>query len=243
MVRAMRKSLHRKKFWNWLIISAGSKILNLWFSTCRVKIMGKEYHDRYAIGEGGAVGATWHRGAIFLVWFFRKIRPMIMFSRSGDGDLFAGFAEKIGVIPIRGSSSRGGPKAFKGMIEFLAKSGIRKAATVLDGPRGPRYVAKKGMIVLAKEAGVPLIPIMVSAYPSITLKKTWDRTMIPLPFSRVTVIYREPWHIPKNLNGHDLELLRQDVEKTLNEMMHQADRDTGYKETLSLKPHSANLTH
>lgn len=239
----MSKSVHGKKFRNWLITTIGSKILNLWFSTCRIKIIGMEFHDRYVMGEGGVVGATWHRGAIFLVWFFRKIRPMIMFSRSGDGDLFAGFAEKIGVIPIRGSSSRGGQEALKGMIEFLTGPGIRKAATVLDGPRGPRCVAKKGMIVLAKEAGVPLIPIMVSAYPAITLKKTWDKTMIPLPFSRVTVIYREPWHIQKNLNGNDLELLRQDVEKTLNDMMNQADRDTGYNRTITAKSNSPNLTH
>ncbi len=235
----MRTSLDRKKLRNWLITSIGSKILNLWFSTCRIKIIGKEIHDRYAMGEGGAVGATWHRGAIFLVWLFRKIRPMIMFSRSGDGDLFAGFAEKIGVIPIRGSSSRGGPKALKGMIEFLAEPGVRKVATVLDGPRGPRCVAKKGMIVLAKEAGVPLVPIMISAYPAITLKKTWDKTMIPLPFSRVTVMYGDPWHIPKDLKSHDLELLRQDVEKTLIEMMHQADRNTGYK--VNLTQHSVSL--
>lgn len=239
----MRKSLQRKKFRNWLITTMGSKTLNLWFSTCRIKIIGKDLHDRYAMGEGGAVGATWHRGAIFLVWFFRKIRPMIMFSRSRDGDLFAGFAEKIGVIPIRGSSSRGGPKALKGMIEFLTEPGVRKAATVLDGPRGPRCIAKKGMIVLAKEAGVPLVPIMVSAYPAITLKKTWDKTMIPMPFSRVTVMYGEPWHIPKNLNGNDLELLRQDVEKTLNEMMHEADSDTGYSGTLTHKTNRLNLTH
>jgi len=238
----MKKSLHRKKFRNWLITSIGSKILNLWFSTCRVKIIGKEIHDHYAMGEGGVVGATWHRGAIFLVWFFRKIHPMIMFSRSGDGDLFAGFAEKIGVIPIRGSSSRGGPKALKGMKEFLTGPGVRKTATVLDGPRGPRCVAKKGMIVLAKEAGVPLLPVMVSAYPAITLKKTWDKTLIPLPFSRVTVIYREPWHIPENLNGNDLKILRQDVEKTLNEMMHQADSDTGYNGTITYKSNSPNLT-
>jgi lysophospholipid acyltransferase (LPLAT)-like uncharacterized protein len=91
-------------------------------------------------------------------------------------------------------------------------------------------VAKQGMIVLAKEAGVPLMPIAVSAHPALTLKKTWDKTIIPLPFSRTTVVFREPWKIPKNLSREEVELWRQTVEVTLNDMMHEADADTGYKE-------------
>jgi lysophospholipid acyltransferase (LPLAT)-like uncharacterized protein len=212
------------------IITISAKILNLWFSSCRIKIIGKELHDRYARGEGGAVGATWHRGAIFLVWFFRKFHPMIMFSRSKDGDLLSGFAEKLGVIPIRGSSSKGGPEALEGMKKFLQLPGARKAATVLDGPRGPRCVAKKGMIVLAKEARVPLVPIMMSAYPAFAMKKTWDKTLIPLPFSRITVIYRPPWQITEDMDNEGIEQLREEVEFTLNDMMRQADADTGYRE-------------
>ena len=69
---------------------------------------------------------------------------------------------------------------------------------------------------------------MVSAYPAITLKKTWDKTMIPLPFSRVTVVYREPWIIPKNTGTRELERYRNKVEDTLNSMMQEADADTGY---------------
>ena len=155
---------------------------------------------------------------------------MIMFSRSRDGELMAMFAEKLGVLAARGSSSRGGREALQTMLKFLSGPSPRKAATVLDGPRGPRFVAKRGMIVLAKEAGVPLLPIMASASPAVTLKKTWDKTMIPLPFSRVTVIYRDPWLIPKGLSSEELEAWRQAVEKTLNDMMEQADADTGYRE-------------
>jgi len=218
---------------NWktrLIIAIAAKIFNFWFFTCRIKIIGEDLHKRYVLGEGGAVGATWHRGAIFLVWFFRKIHPMIMFSRSKDGAYLAGFAEKVGVVPIRGSSSKGGQDALTAMKEFVQLPGVRKAATVLDGPRGPRCVAKKGMIALAKEAGVPLLPIIVSACPAITLKNTWDRTLIPLPFSRVTVMYRHPWIIPPDITDNELELLRREVENTLNEMMKEADTDTGYQE-------------
>ncbi len=228
----LKDRLRRKKreISNRIVAGFGARVLKLWFATCRLTIVGREIYERYGLGEGGTVGATWHRGAIFLVWFFRRIHPMIMFSRSRDGDLLAGFAERLGVIPVRGSSSRGGGEALRKMTEFLSGPGLRKAATVLDGPRGPRCVAKKGMIVLAREAGVPLVPIMVSAHPAITLRKTWDRTLIPLPFSRAVVMFGEPWTIPRDLSGGDLEALRQEVEDTLNAMMREADRMTGYQE-------------
>lgn len=213
-----------------LLISIAARIVHIWFSTCRIRIIRPDIHHRYVLGQVKGVGATWHRGAVFLVWFFRKAAPMVMFSRSRDGELMAGFAEKLGVIPVRGSSSRGGREALQEMLTFLAGPSPRKAATVLDGPRGPRFVAKKGMIVLAKESGLPLLPVMVSACPAFTLKKTWDKTMIPLPFSRVTVIYRDPWQIPAKLTAEELEAWRLGVERTLNDMMHHADADTGYRD-------------
>jgi lysophospholipid acyltransferase (LPLAT)-like uncharacterized protein len=71
---------------------------------------------------------------------------------------------------------------------------------------------------------------MVSAYPAITLRKTWDKTLIPLPFSRITVIYRKPWRVPRALGASEMEVWRQRVEETLNDMMSEADADTGYRD-------------
>jgi lysophospholipid acyltransferase (LPLAT)-like uncharacterized protein len=224
----MLKRFDPKKLKYRLAIDIATTIIHIWFSTCRIRIIGKEIHDRHVLGNKKFVGATWHRGAIFLVWFFRKLHGMIMFSQSRDGEIMARFAENLGMAAARGSSSRGGQEALREMLAFLAGPGPRKAATVLDGPRGPRCVAQKGMVFLAKEAGLPLLPIMVSAHPAITLKKTWDKTMVPLPFSRVTVVYRDFWTIPKELTREELEGWRQTVETTLNEMMREADADTGY---------------
>jgi len=220
----------RRKILTWLTINVGSHILNLWFSTCRIQIKGRDVHERFVKGGKKAVACTWHRGAIFLVWYYRRIHPMILFSRSRDGELIAGFAEKLGCIPSRGSTSRGGREALREMLKFMEDSGRRHAATVLDGPRGPRFVAKKGMLFLAKHAGVPLKPLIISAHPAITLKKAWDRTILPLPFSRVIVSYHEGWHIPRNMNSAGMEALRLEVENTLNEMMLAADTETGYKD-------------
>jgi len=211
------------------ITRIAASLLNAWFSTCRVEIIGKKFHDRYITGHEKVVGGTWHRGAIFLVWFYGPVHPMIMFSRSKDGDLLAGFAERFGVIPVRGSSKRGGAAALAKMRSFLEKPGPFKAATVLDGPRGPARVAKKGMIVLAKQTGVPLLPIAVSAKPAIVIRSAWDRTIVPLPFSRVVVSYRKPWNIDHDLDENGVEAIRCEVEKTLNCMADELDAMTGLR--------------
>ncbi len=211
-----------------LLTGTAALVLNAWFSTCRITIVGRQFHDRFIVGNQRMVGATWHRGAIFLTWFFRNVHPMIMYSQSKDGDLIAGMAQYLGVVPVRGSSSRGGGEAFRKMIRFLDQSTNAKAATVLDGPRGPKGVAKKGMLLLAMVTGTPLLPIMVSAYPAITLKNTWDKTILPLPFSRVVVMYEKPWWPPRRLPETELEILRQQVEERLNRMMIECDQLSGY---------------
>jgi lysophospholipid acyltransferase (LPLAT)-like uncharacterized protein len=213
-----------------VFVRLATAILHLWFASCKIEIIGRAYHERYIRGKDKVVGATWHRGAIFLVWFFRNARPMIMFSRSKDGDLLATFAECLGVIPVRGSSSRGGRAALRAMVHYLRQPGDRKAATVVDGPRGPRFQVKKGMIMAAMLAEVPLLPIMVSAYPAMTLKRTWDRTLIPLPFSRVIVSYRRPWTVMPGGGSQALEVLRKEVETVLNEMRVTTDAVIGYRD-------------
>lgn len=211
-----------------LITRSAAIILNAWFSTCRVTIVGRQFHDHFILGNQKMVGATWHRGAIFLTWFFRSVHPMIMYSRSKDGDLIAGMAQNLGVVPARGSTSRGGGEALRKMVRFLGQSSNAKAATVLDGPRGPKGVAKKGMLLLAMITGAPLLPIMVSAHPAITLKSTWDKTILPLPFSKVVVMYSAPWWPSRRMPEGEVELFRKEVETRLNAMLCECDQLSGY---------------
>jgi len=193
-----------------------------------VKIVGRRYYKRYFVDDEPAVGATWHRGAVFLVWFFGRFQPVVMFSKSADGDLLAGFAAKMGVIPVRGSSSRGGREALTTMARFLNQHRRGVAATVLDGPQGPRFVAKSGMVALAKLTRNPLLPVMMSAWPAITIKAAWDRTLIPLPFARVTISLAKPWDVPADCGMAEIENIRGAVEEKLNRMMYAADAQTGY---------------
>jgi len=211
-----------------LIIHLAAFVIRIWFSTCRVNITGRRYLKRFFINDEPAVGATWHRGAVFLVWYFGRYHPIIMFSKSADGDLLADFAAKMGVIPVRGSSSRGGREALTMMARYLKRHKRGVAATVLDGPQGPRFVAKTGMVALAKLTQKPLLPVMMSAWPAITIKTAWDRTLIPLPFARVVISLAKPWDIPEDYGMAKIENLRGEVEAKLNRMMHAADTQTGY---------------
>ena len=219
----------RRKLITWLVVNIGTPIIHVWFSTCRIQVEGINLQRRFLEGNEKTVAGTWHRCAIFLVWYFRKSRPLVLFSRSRDGELIAGVAQKLGAVPVRGSTSRGGREALREMLKFMAQPGRRHAATVLDGPRGPRFNAKPGMLFLAKHAGVPLVPLMFSAHPALTLRSAWDRTIIPLPFSRVLVSYGQPLQIPGNTRSAELESLRLKMESTLNRMMVEADARTGYK--------------
>ena len=211
-----------------ILVYWATMILRIWFATCRVTVVGRDVHERFILGQEKLVGGTWHRGAIFLVWFFRRVRPMIMFSRSRDGGLIADYAEHMGVRTVRGSSSRGGTAALRTMIRYLRRPGARKAATVMDGPRGPRFVAQPGMVQLARNARVPFIPLAMSAAPAITLARTWDRTLIPLPFSRVVVCYGPPLIIGPEVRGPRLEAKCREIEAILNRLRCEADRRAGY---------------
>ena len=211
------------------LVYGATWLLRVWFATCRITIVGQEVHDRFVRGDEKMVGGTWHRGALFLVWFYRRVRPMVMFSRSRDGELIAGYAERLGVVVTRGSSSRGGASALRAMIRHLRRPGPRKAATVLDGPRGPRFRVQPGMLQLARATGVAFIPIAMSAAPAITLTRTWDRTLIPLPFSRVVVSYGEPLTIGAEICGPRLNAKCREVEAILERLRRDADHRVGYR--------------
>ncbi|MCF8097163.1 MAG: DUF374 domain-containing protein, partial [Desulfarculaceae bacterium] len=142
--------------------SAG-RLARTLFRTCRVEILRGDLVEKYFNRGRPAIGVTWHRGAIFSLYFFGNKRPAVMISGSRDGEYLARYLSIMGGVPVRGSSSRGGRAALKEMADYLQSGPGRYAATVADGPRGPRYVAKKGMIALASQTGLPLVPLMWSA--------------------------------------------------------------------------------
>ena len=203
-------------------------LVRIWFNTCRVTMINEQVYKEYASNDRPVVVGTWHRAAIYFLYFFGHFRPMIMISRSKDGEILAQCASGFGVIPVRGSSGKGGRDALKLMQQHL-ESGGKGCATVLDGPQGPAYVAKKGMIVLSKLTGTPFFPVIWSATRTLTIRNSWDKMILPLPWSRVWIAVGDPIHIPTNTTNKDLEHYRKLIEDRLNTMMAEVDRHCGYR--------------
>jgi len=225
---AQRKRLNGwQRLGFWLAGRLAALLCRLWFATCRVEMISKEW-AAWVFDEGHpAVGVTWHRGAVYFLHYFGRHRPVIMVSRSKDGEYLASYIKALGGVPVRGSSRRGGRQALEQMSHILRQGQCRYAATVADGPRGPRYQAKRGMIALAQATGVPLFPIMWSANRCWVLKKTWDQTILPKPFSKIYIKTAEPISYPPDMTHEDMERARQELEDTLNRLRRELDELAG----------------
>ncbi len=140
----------------------------------------------------------WHRCVLPAAWIFRRRNLAVLTSRSLDGEYIARVIGRFGFVPVRGSSSRGGQR---GLLELhtLVRNGQGVAFTI-DGPRGPRYVAKKGPVLLAQMSGVPITPFYVAVERAWVLK-TWDALMIPKPFSQVLIRVAGKIYVPATADG------------------------------------------
>lgn len=144
---------------------------------------------------GPAIFAFWHCALLSCAHRFRGLGIAILISASFDGELIARTVERLGFLPVRGSSSRGGPLALKAMAE-AHRAGHRCAFTA-DGPRGPARVAKPGPVLLAKLTGASWLGAFHAQPARAWYLRSWDRFMIPKPFTTVTFTW--PPHVPPSL--------------------------------------------
>lgn len=210
------------------IIGSLVKLLSM---TWRISEVNKQAHDKYFEAGKPSLLVVWHRAWLGGVCYMGpRWHPAVMASLSKDGELVSRFERFMGCWPIRGSSSRGGVGAQKAMVRFMKSGGSRVATNVADGPQGPPYVAKAGMISLAQLTGAPLIPAMYSSDRVWCLRKAWDKTMIPKPFAKFVAIYGEPIEVPRRLTPDQREQYRQRLEDELNRVKDEADAICGYSD-------------
>ncbi len=199
-------------------------IMHLLFLSCRKQIFGKEILDeQQKANNGKALGAGWHRGLLFIVYHFRKTNGVIMSSRSKDGELITGILHRFNYITPRGSSGKdkGGQQALKEFIDLINTG--RPGGVAVDAPQGPPYISKHGIVKAAAETGSLICPFGWYAEPNIRFK-SWDRTLMPKPFSRLVAIYdREPISVPSDSNREELEEYRQELDRRLNILTYQSD--------------------
>jgi lysophospholipid acyltransferase (LPLAT)-like uncharacterized protein len=195
----------------------------LLFLTCRVTVKEQEVIETYRKNHPGKglLYASWHRGLSFFIYYFRFQKGVVMASASKDGELAAQTAKRHGWIVVRGSSSYRGSEALREMVPYV-KKGYR-AGLVVDAPRGPAHVSKIGIVIASRLSGVPIVPLMWSADRYWRLK-SWDRTIIPKPFSRIVLLYGNNLiEVPGKASREECEAYRQQLDETLNSLMEQTD--------------------
>lgn len=198
-----------------------SLTLASWLVPALIALIGCTLRLRFH-WEDGSIGTLdnvhpgiypfWHRCVFPSAWIFRKRKLAVMTSRSLDGEFIARVIQRLGFVPIRGSSSRGGQRALLEMQTYVS-SGMGAAFTI-DGPRGPRYVAKRGPVYLAKATGVAITPFYVAVEKKWTLN-SWDRFVIPVPFSRALVQVAPKIFIPRDADDALIETRYQEMQSEL----------------------------
>jgi lysophospholipid acyltransferase (LPLAT)-like uncharacterized protein len=137
-----------------------------------------------------------------------------------DGEAIAQCIQRFGYGAARGSSSRGGMRALAEMAQHIRKG--RDTAFTIDGPRGPRYIAKQGPVVLALKTGAAIFCFHVSLKNRIQLK-SWDHFQIPLPFTRAVVLKASPIWVQPGSSDEELRRLHDQMQQTLDDLRQKGD--------------------
>lgn len=195
------------------IAGVGGPLLGLLGRTVRIAWSGRQHLD--ALDQRGEryIVALWHGHILPGMWGFRDRGIVVVTSENFDGEWIARIIRRFGYGAARGSSSRGGARALRGLLRSIAHS---SAAFTVDGPRGPRGVAHPGIVWLARATGHPILPIHAAADRAWTLG-SWDRTHIPKPWSRVVLTIGAPMHVARDADDGALERARLDVEARLRD--------------------------
>jgi lysophospholipid acyltransferase (LPLAT)-like uncharacterized protein len=195
-----------------IIIWAGSWIIRLIGPTLRVSI---SYEDgaQQTLDQRPLIGSFWHSCIIPSTYICRDLGVRVMSSNSYDGEYMGRIIHQFGFVAVKGSSSRNAVRALLGLRRALADGWT--VAFTLDGPRGPRHKVKPGPVALARSSGVPLT-MFHAAVDKAWVLNSWDRMMIPLPFSRVLLRFGKLIPIPTDASDEDVERYTAELQSALD---------------------------
>ncbi len=215
----------RERILLWLIGWAGYLAIALIGPTLRFSISWEEEPiPGDAIFEKPVIYSFWHRAVFPAAWMWRRQRIAVMVSRSFDGEYIARIIERLGFAAVRGSSSRGGSGALLGMKSALENG--ESVAFTIDGPRGPKYVAKLGPVTLSKISGRPMGTFYV-ALSSAWLLQTWDEFMIPKPFSQALVRLSRKILVPADADEAQIRDYHAQLQASLERVTAFAEENVG----------------
>lgn len=188
-------------------------LIKLICQTVKFEIDGREHWDAALREQNIPIYTFWHNRIFLGTYFFQRRGIVIMTSRSFDGEYIARFIQRFGYGAARGSSTRGATGAFVEMVRLM-RAGC-PAGFAIDGPKGPRYEAKMGSVLLAKKTGFPILPFTLTAK-AFWEVNSWDRTQIPKPFTRARVTIAPPISVASDADDDQLSAKRNELQKALD---------------------------
>jgi lysophospholipid acyltransferase (LPLAT)-like uncharacterized protein len=210
------------------IAALGYPVIAALGSTFRWREDGAEHLREVEAAGRHPILALWHGRILPATLYFRDRGVVAITSQNFDGEWIARVMRRFGYLQARGSTSRGARRALLQLRRDMADG--RPAAFTVDGPRGPAYEAQPGAVWLAKATGNPVVPFHIESSPCWTAR-SWDRTQVPRPWSRVAIAIGEPLYVPADAGESLIEAMRQELQQRLRalesrtiEMLGQAAR-------------------
>jgi len=209
--------------WRRLIPCLATQLLNGSLGACRVELAPHPEAKKLIEAGVPVLYSSWHCHLLCSLYYFRylnsRLPVVLMASPSRDGEFIADITRKWGYLVFSGSRQKGGVQALQKIAAYLRRGHC--GGLVADGSRGPARVAQKGIVFLAREGRVPILPLAVASSRKITFN-TWDRFELPLPLSRMAAMVGEPFHIEPEARGQLLEARRRELETRLNLLFDQS---------------------
>jgi len=234
---AQPPSSHRPRQLTWgrrLLFTIATPIivgfLKLAWLTYRFRLDEDEGFTALAKQDEPVVLAFWHEGILTVGWYVARlikqgVRVTILISPSADGELGTMILASFGSRAIRGSARRSGAAALRGLNRGILHD-RQSPAIAVDGSKGPRRICKPGAIMVARMAGVPIIPIGFAARRG-WRAPTWDRHVVPYPGAKVSITVGKPFIVEREMDADTLEDRRRDLEDSLNRLMEISEARVG----------------
>jgi lysophospholipid acyltransferase (LPLAT)-like uncharacterized protein len=206
-----------------VIIWAGYWVIRMIGPTLRVCVSFEEGAQQ-TIEQRPLIGSFWHSCIIPATYICRDLGVRVMSSNSYDGEYMGRIIRKFGFVAVKGSSSRNAVRALLGLRRAL-EDGWTVAFT-LDGPRGPRHKVKPGPVALGRSSQVPLT-MFHAAVDNAWVLDTWDRLMIPMPFSRVLLRFGKLIRVPADASNQEIEHYNAELQSSLDRVCEFAEANVG----------------
>ena len=204
-----------------LIAAIVYSVIRLLGPTLRFEVLGWHHAEKVYASKKQCIWAFWHRVIIPIVWWYRNHGVVVMNTTAFDGQWTRKVIEWLGFGTAQGSSSRGGLRGLAVMARRIEEG--KDCAFTIDGPRGPRYIAKPGPVMLARKTGAPIMVFHVGVDRGRTFEKTWDHFLLPMPFARAVILFAPPIFVPRDASVELMDAKHAEMQKELERVRNVAE--------------------